>query len=356
MRQFSLTQVVPWWWTVCMLEHHTLRRALFIALPYTVLIIYCSIMRIRYGSDTKFTQMVHNLDFHDAYHRYINNPTDPLLPKPLNPAGFKMLLRNSESCETKSVLIFIKTVIENYSLRKQIRQTWGNSECYTKHGFTVQITFVVGITTPNVSQRIEKQQLLQSEHMIYHDILQFDFVDAYRNNTYKLMSMLNYATEECSKARFVLIFDEDFVVSPKNVAQTLSKVSPIHYPYFIGGHIMEGTGPIRNWADKWFLTTNQYPYVDFPRYPTGGSVFMSMEVAKLLAFGLLYVPPLFIDDLLLGIVLYQFGIAPVRIPGVCFKCNLERARENDLRALVSVHGFATAEKQAEGWDRLTQPC
>ncbi|CAH8561834.1 unnamed protein product [Dicrocoelium dendriticum] len=285
---FFLTQVVTWchMWTVCAVENHNLRRASFIAIPYTVLIIYCIMIRFRYGSETKFTEMVHNLDFHDAYQRYSNNPADPLLPKPLNPAGFRVLLRNSNSFETRDVVIFIKTISENYSLRKQIRETWGNAKCYAKHGFTAQIVFVVGVSAPDVAQQSEKQQRLNSEHLLYHDIIQFDFVDAYRNNTYKLMSILKYATEACSKSRFVLIFDEDFLVSPKNVVQTLAKVTQTHYPYYIGGHIMEGAGPIRNWADKWFMTTIQYPYVDLPRYPTGGSVFMSMDVAKLLAFGL----------------------------------------------------------------------
>lgn len=51
----------------------------------------------------------------------------------------------------------------------------------------VKIVFVVGVSSSST-----EQAYVRYESEMYEDIIQYDFIDSYNNNTYKAMSYLRY--------------------------------------------------------------------------------------------------------------------------------------------------------------------
>ena len=77
-----------------------------------------------------------------------------------------------------SVLVMVHTAMEHFFRRKEMRRTWLNTTHYSpKH---LKVIFLVG-TTGNKTM----QEQLRNESNVFHDIIQGDFVDTYRNLTNK---------------------------------------------------------------------------------------------------------------------------------------------------------------------------
>ncbi|KAF7262195.1 hypothetical protein EG68_00516 [Paragonimus skrjabini miyazakii] len=162
-----------------------------------------------------------------------NNSQSSLLPSPLNPKTFQCKLVVQHVCEMESsvnLMILIKTTHTRVNQREQIRKTWAHPFCYYNMGINVRTFFLLGELSPNedilTSRYIQKS--LERENQIYGDLLQFDFVDHYNNNTYKLMSALQFAAQHCPQTRFVMIVDDDFLVHPFNLIKSITQDTYFH--------------------------------------------------------------------------------------------------------------------------------
>ena len=69
-------------------------------------------------------------------------------------------------------IVLIHSAPQNIVLRETIRKTWGQN---------VQKIFILG-------ESHQFNTKISEEHEKYNDILQLDFIDAYRNMTYKHLS------------------------------------------------------------------------------------------------------------------------------------------------------------------------
>ena len=54
---------------------------------------------------------------------------------------------------------------------------------------------------------------IQYENEIYHDIIQEDFLDSYKNLTYKGIMALKWVSTFCSNTKYILKVDDDIVVN-----------------------------------------------------------------------------------------------------------------------------------------------
>lgn len=71
----------------------------------------------------------------------------------------------------------------------------------------MRVIFLVGtVNDSTVQQRIEE------ENYLHHDIVQGNFLDSYRNLTYKHVMGLKWVTYFCRQARFVFKADDDIFV------------------------------------------------------------------------------------------------------------------------------------------------
>ncbi|GAA41086.2 UDP-glcNAc:betaGal beta-1 3-N-acetylglucosaminyltransferase 5 [Clonorchis sinensis] len=294
-------------------------------------------------------------EFYKAYEAYLLNNFNTSLQKWQN--NLTLLMEDSDFCNKETppeLVVFFKTTYDNHAVRNHIRKTWGNKTYYDNSGMNTRVFFVVGQRLPN---RTADDIMLKYEHMKFRDIVQFDFVDTYKNLTYKVGAMLYYIIHRCPEVNFVASFDDDFLVHPTNVVKQLRAVTESNYPIFIGGKAYYFNAVNRDPLFKWFIPRSSYPYSHALPFVSGGTVLMSMPVAKLLSFGMTLIPFFGIDDVLFGMVLTNFGISPTSLVNVHTQPPMVLgANITQLCNLISSHGFKSLERQQLGWTSLRESC
>lgn len=187
----------------------------------------------------------------------------------INPLEYKLLLSNNNKCneeENIHLLILVKSSLDHFDRRKTIRQTWGYENRFSD--VQTRTIFVLGRSCDiDLEKRIEK------EHAQYGDIIQYDFVDEYYNNTIKTLNAIKWASTYCNNSKFYLFSDDDMYVSIKNLLRYLR--NPIDYPRYLSkevkgkqsnhslpsdvvlftGYVFQSS-PLRHQISKWYIHLN----------------------------------------------------------------------------------------------------
>jgi len=148
---------------------------------------------------------------------------------PINILEYDLLLSNNSKCnENIHLLILVKSSLNHFDRRDIIRKTWGSenrfSDVYTR------TVFIVG-----KSYDIDLEERINKEHEQYGDIVKYDFVDEYYNNTIKTMNAIKWASTHCNNSRFYFFSDDDMYVSIKNLLRYLR--NPTEYPEYLSKEV-----------------------------------------------------------------------------------------------------------------------
>lgn len=108
------------------------------------------------------------------------------------------------------LLIYIHSAPAHHKRRTAIRTTWGSVLNFSPD--SVKLVFLLG-----KPQDAYVQSALEMESNRYGDIVQQDFVDSYRNLTYKAAMGLKWASVFCPHAKYVLKSDDDIFVNVYNL-------------------------------------------------------------------------------------------------------------------------------------------
>lgn len=113
-----------------------------------------------------------------------------------NPNGFEFILNpgysicgyDDESENKIELIIYVHTSIDHFTNRKIIRESWGNRILFP----TTRLVFMVGfVPNPLLLHK------LNQEMSTYHDIVQIDFLDTYRNITNKAINAMKWVNKFC---------------------------------------------------------------------------------------------------------------------------------------------------------------
>lgn len=187
------------------------------------------------------------------------------------------------------------------------RDTWGSEENLSRD--PMRVIFLLGtVTDPTIQQRIEK------ENEMYHDIIQGNFVDSYRNLTYKHVMGLKWVTYFCRQARFVFKTDDDIFVDIFQLSSFLKDtfgqtggVSNLMMCYLIHSPHVK-----RSQRSKWRVSFTEYPGRKYPTYCSGWGVLMSPDVVFKLYLLSSKVPYFWVDDVhITGTLASRVGISHV---------------------------------------------
>ena len=85
------------------------------------------------------------------------------------------------------MLVLIYSAPQNFAECLAVRKTWGNPLLHDQLKFV--ILFCLGIP-----KNTTMQTRIENESLKFHDIIQEDFSDAYRNLTYKAVMNLKFIT------------------------------------------------------------------------------------------------------------------------------------------------------------------
>lgn len=190
------------------------------------------------------------------------------------------LLDNSNICNTSTilgyepeidVLIFITSAHAHQAQRSVMRNTW-LSVANSNRG-SIRYAFLLG-QSPDQSNNVE----LKEEHDIHNDIIQGDFIDSYKNLTYKTMMALTWAKSRCAHAWHVLKTDDDVYINIQGLLIALKGHSAALLNA-IGGTCPNMAFPVRDNSSKLYVDSRTYPKKYYPTYCSGTAYIMSMRVA-----------------------------------------------------------------------------
>ena len=221
------------------------------------------------------------------------------------------ILENPHLCssvDNLSVLIIIHTAPAHFDRRQNIRRTYANATYFQPLG-TLRVLFLLGrVKDPSVQDKIV------TEFQQYGDILQGDFIDAYKNLTHKGVMAYKWIQERCRNTKVVLKADDDVIVN-------MYKIFTEHLPKFeqksksiFCNHIWPGTMLIiRDKKSKWFVNENEFKGKRFyPRYCSGFFVMMTNDMIPDIYKSAFVTPFFWVDDV------YLYGLVPSKVKGISY--------------------------------------
>lgn len=222
----------------------------------------------------------------------------------VNPHDFNYVLNNPELCRSAGdsdiyMLIWIHTAPQHFKKRLLIRETWGNPSNF--HDLKVRTAFFVGDPRDRAVQR-----LLNFEFEKYGDIIQEDFVDSYRNLTYKAIMGLKWVDIHCKSTKIIFKADDDMVV---DVFRLVRHIQTLH-EHGIGTRrtilcdFWVNRPVSRDAASKWAVTKAEFEEDTYPPYCPGLALLMTPDLIHPLYVESLHTRYFWVDDV------YFTGILP----------------------------------------------
>ena len=230
----------------------------------------------------------------------------------VNPHPFVYTINTPHICDKSDIflIIYIHTAPSHYKRRMVIRETWGNPKFYSD--LHVRLVFVMGQGVNETSSGSQDGLMFESEQ--YHDIVQENFQDSYRNLTYKGIAALKWISTYCSHAKYVLKSDDDIFVNMFTLLRHLRSIDKV------GGTNSHGFIMCLVWhrmkvmrTGKWKVDVKEWKDDYYPVYCSGSAFVMSMDVALRLHEVSYHVPFFWVDDF------YVTGLLPLKASNITHK-------------------------------------
>ena len=240
----------------------------------------------------------------DTLHWKVTPQVDYVAMAPYN---FSFLIEEQSACQRSTasphsgqvvLLIAAYTAPADWQRRQVIRQTWGNSTFLSSMASI--LVFPLGRTLDSdIAARV------QHESKTYKDIIQGDFVDSYRNLSYKGILTLQWASRFCSEARFLLKVDIDVFPNIKALVPFLLR-SYGNEAHFLGCKVHWRSLALRpgDWCGKWCVGNKEYRPRFYPPYCSGSAYIISGDLLGPLARTARSLPVWWVADV------YLTGIVP----------------------------------------------
>ncbi|XP_075132177.1 beta-1,3-galactosyltransferase 1-like [Leptodactylus fuscus] len=270
-----------------------------------------------------------------------NNMTYPSVRHPLAPPypyPYKFLINQPHKCKNRKPFLVIMVLVESHDVasRHTIRDTWGNESIYD---VDVVRIFLVGL--PRVAAD-QIQLLLEEENEAFGDIVQQDFMDTYYNLTLKTLMGMEWVTKFCSSASYVMKADVDIFFNVDYLVHELLHPDLMRNNYFTGNLIIYGS-PIRNMGSKWYVPKEIYPNNTYPPYCSGPGYVFSADLAKKIYDVAQEIRVIPMEDVFMGICLYELHIPPTYTPGGKFNGYRWEYDLCQFKNIVTVHHYAGKE-------------
>lgn len=194
--------------------------------------------------------------------------------------------RNSDSDypRTPLVLILVHSAPGNHQKRLLIRETWGSL-----NDPMLRLIFLLGTVNST-----DEQRNLELENSMFSDMVQGNFIDAYRNMTYKHVMALKWFTYYCPDVKFILKVDDDVFVNTPYLMRYLNYVADSRNLLFC--QIIYWSRVKRSYRSKWRVSTKEYSGRYYPPYCPGYAIIYSPDVAFKLYAEAQKTPYFWIDD------------------------------------------------------------
>jgi len=183
--------------------------------------------------------------------------------------NFTFLMNHSCNGSGPLVLVLVHSHPAHERLRRTIRQTWGS----IVHS-QFKLLFLVGIP-----KNKKLQTLLTNENEENGDLVQGNFIDAYKNLTYKHVMAFKWAVYFCPNAKYVFKCDDDvFINTPGLIHYIYERLSPFGARKLILCQILKRSVVFRTSRSKWKVSYSDYAKPFYPPYCAGFFIIYSPDV------------------------------------------------------------------------------
>lgn len=233
------------------------------------------------------------------------------MPNLVDRHDFRFLLNQDRCSDNGSngdgvfLLIFVHSAPSHVELRDAIRRTWGAEDNGALLSETVRLVFLLGVVNAAA-----EQAAIEDEARRYGDIVQGNFLDSYRNLTYKHVMGLKWVAHFCRGARFVLKSDDDTFLDIFTVVELLKRRFGSTQPAdLMACTVYRNAFVKRSHRSKWFVAVRDFRPNFYPTYCSGWTIVMSTDVVLRLYVESANLTYFWIDDVVVsGILVQRIGI------------------------------------------------
>ncbi|KAK5643272.1 hypothetical protein RI129_007117 [Pyrocoelia pectoralis] len=166
--------------------------------------------------------------------------------------------------------------------------------------FDIRRIFLLGLAP---TDKYTKQAAIVDEERRFGDLLQGNFIEAYRNLTYKHLMGIQWAAANCQRVKYVIKMDDDIVV---NFYKLVDLLHTLRLPRkLLAGYILSGMAPVREPANKWYIRLDEYKYPSYPTFLSGWFYITNPITVQSLVKESSKVPYFWVDDVYITGLLAQ---------------------------------------------------
>ena len=172
------------------------------------------------------------------------------------------------------LFVLVDSAPSHVGHRERIRNTYG-AESLLPNGLRTRTIFMAG----QVKDR-KMQEKLDEEAQAFGDIIQGNFVDHYRNQSYGNLAALRWLYNTCPETKFIMKTDDDTFFDIFQLVDLLHlQLSPGERMLCV--QISKHAPVIRDPAHrKWYMTKQEFPRDFYDPYCTWSSYFFKTSVAR----------------------------------------------------------------------------
>ncbi|XP_076448322.1 beta-1,3-galactosyltransferase 1-like [Babylonia areolata] len=227
----------------------------------------------------------------------------------VNPHPFAYLINPRHACRAEhgrrvEMLVYVHSAPANFKKRMSIRQTWGEQDVLA--AFNATLVFIMGMVPDT-----QLTDLVHMESERFGDVVQEDFLDSYRNLTYKAIAGLKWAAGFCPGVSYILKTDDDILVNMPRVVRHIQHVVRPQYgtQRLILCNQWVRMKIIRDTKSKWYIPEKDLKGDYFSPYCSGSAFILSGDMARLLYEASLVTPFFWVDDFYItGELVQHLGI------------------------------------------------
>ncbi|KAL3205258.1 hypothetical protein MRX96_011156 [Rhipicephalus microplus] len=207
-----------------------------------------------------------------------------------------------------TVLVVVHSAAAHFAERDVIRSTWGAASL---SNLTLRVVFMLARRPDDP----ELEDKMERENRRFGDTVQGNFVDSYRNLTYKHVMALRWASTRCSSVARVLKMDDDIFVHVFQLSVILSKASlALSNRKVILCYVQKQMPISRSEGSKWKVTESEYPGSFFEDYCSGWAYVADMAAVRAMVTEAQYRPYFWVDDVhVTGTLARMGGVSLSRI-------------------------------------------
>ena len=173
------------------------------------------------------------------------------------------------------LVILVHSHALNLARRDAIRETWGRITRDYDNPHHVTLYFLLGLpeNMPDIAS-------IDKEARLYRDILQWRFIDSYKNLSVKSLLGLRWVLKHCQNAKFIMKADDDVYLNATHILHHImdqSTQDTFNSSNYLVGHINKKSPVLR--VGQWGISVSAYPLNTYPPYCSGAVYVMAVPSA-----------------------------------------------------------------------------